>query len=94
MTATAAITQAAPAIRSEHKLQASRASKKSLRSFAKGVRRRREELCITFTELRTALGISKSQMSHIECGDNWPSMAVYVELCRVLKVGVPPLVGK
>lgn len=95
MTTRSAITAAAPLIeRSEHNLRNSPASKKALATFAKSVRARRIELGFTLLTLKNQVGVSKSQMSHIECGDNWPAMAVYIRLCEVLKVGVPPLVAE
>lgn len=95
MTARATITTVAPLIqRREHRLKNTPESKKALRSFAAAVKRRRLELGMTLMDLKEQVGVSKSQMSHIECGDNWPAMAVYVQLCRVLKVGQPPFLAK
>lgn len=92
MTAARSITSAAPLIqRREHRLKNTADSRKALRTFAAGVKARRTELGLTLMDLANAITISKSQMSHIECGDNWPGMAVYVKLCAELKVGVPPL---
>lgn len=38
----------------------------------------------TRTELAEAVGVSYATISHIENAENWPTMPVYLALCRVL----------
>lgn len=89
MTRAATILAAAPAIRSRHGL----GDKEKLRKFAAAVQDRREKLDITRKEFAGAVGISYSQVAHIELADHWPSLVVFEKICSVLKVGKPPLMG-
>lgn len=43
------------------------------------------------TGLAHLVGISNKTLENIESGRNWPSMQVYIVLCKVLAIGRPPL---
>lgn len=64
-----------------------------IEKFATTVRGKREALGLTVRSLARKVGVGPSQMSNIQYGYNWPSMPVYVKLCRVLKAGKIPLIG-
>ena len=91
MTTLAAIASAAPEVRKEHRNHHTRDSKKMLRQFSSALVRRREELNMTRRSVADAVEISYSALSHLELGNNWPTLPVYRALCRVLKVGKPPM---
>jgi ribosome-binding protein aMBF1 (putative translation factor) len=91
MTASTQLRQAAPVIRKEHRNHHTQDSKKALRMFASALIRRREELGISRRKLCEEANVSYSLMSHVELGENWPTLPVYRALCRVLKVGKPPM---
>lgn len=87
MTRSATILAAAPSIR--HKL---RADKSKRRAFAKAVLARRKELGYASRgPFARKVGISYSQMAHIELAAHWPSLPVYRSICKVLNVGPVPL---
>ncbi len=44
-------------------------------------------------EFARTLGVSNKTLDNIEAARNWPSMPVYIKLCRALGVGTPPLCG-
>lgn len=64
-----------------------------IQKFAAAVREKREVLGMTVRGLARKVGISPSQMSNIQYGYNWPSVPVYIKLCRVLKAGKIPMIG-
>jgi DNA-binding XRE family transcriptional regulator len=45
------------------------------------------------TALAHLVGISNKTLQNIEAGRNWPSMQVYVVICKVLGVGKPLLLN-
>lgn len=45
------------------------------------------------SELARRIGIAQKTLAHIEQGDTWPSMPLYIALCRELKLGRIPLVS-
>lgn len=55
-----------------------------LSDFAAEVRRRRMKLRVTQTEIARRVGCSVKQVNNIERAVNWPSMPVYLGLCREL----------
>lgn len=55
-----------------------------LADFAAEVRRRRMKLRVTQTEIARRVGCSVKQVNNIERAVNWPSMPVYLGLCREL----------
>lgn len=55
-----------------------------LEDFASEVRRRRRKLNVTQTEIARRVGCSVKQINNIERAVNWPSMPVYLGLCREL----------
>lgn len=68
------------------------ASKASLRSMGTKVRNRRESfLKMSRPDFAALVGISLSQLTHIELGNNAPSLPVYGKICVALGLGKPPL---
>lgn len=61
-----------------------------LTSFGKAIASRRLHFSMGQVKLASSVGCSVGQISNMEAGRNWPSMPVYVKLCRVLKVATPP----
>lgn len=88
MTAAARIASTPPP-RKEHGLNA--ASRTVLKLFGQAVATRRAERKLSRRQLAEAVEVSYATISHIENGENWPTVPVYLALCRVLKVGRPPL---
>jgi transcriptional regulator with XRE-family HTH domain len=66
-------------------------TKKDLEAFAARLRRTRQALHLSQVALAEKVGISNKQLNNVENAHNWPSMPVYVSLCRVLELGEPPL---
>lgn len=92
MTSENKIAALAPVLkRREHSIHNTINNRRALKSFACGMIGRRKELQIERKILAQALGISYKQLSHIENGDHWPSLAVYLAICRALKCEAPPL---
>ena len=91
MTPTRRILRAAVQVkRHEHGVHAR--SRRTLVAFAAALVTRRAELDISRTALAALVRISYGQLSHIENAENWPTMPVYLGLCRALRAGKPPLV--
>jgi transcriptional regulator with XRE-family HTH domain len=63
-----------------HRLSRTPEAVEDLKRFASALRSRRGTA--TQTKIATAIGISVTQYSNLECAQNWPSMQVYVALCR------------
>lgn len=63
----------------------------ALRQFAKALTKLRSER-MSRRQFADKIGLSYSNTSNIELGENWPSMPVYIKICEVLGVGEPPLV--
>lgn len=57
-----------------------------LRTLGETVRRRRIAANISQTKLAILCGISNKQMWNVEHGKNWPSLPVYLLMCRSLGV--------
>ncbi len=85
------ITALAPHLRKEHRLHYTRDSRLALKAFAAGLVKRRLQLDLKRVKVADAAGVSYSQLSHLELGNNWPTLPVYRALCRVLKLKKPPL---
>lgn len=66
-------------------------TKKDLEALALALRRARQAKHISQVALAESVGISNKQLNNVECAHNWPSMPVYVALCRKLELGEPPL---
>lgn len=69
------------------------ATKKDLKTFGLEVRRLRTQSNLTQTELAKRVGFSCKQLNHIEYGVHWPSMEVYIGICRALGIDKIPMVG-
>jgi transcriptional regulator with XRE-family HTH domain len=68
------------------------ATEKDLKALGKEMGRMRTAKNLSKTDLARKLGISTKQIDHVENGVNWPSMKVYIGLCRVLGVEQIPMV--
>jgi transcriptional regulator with XRE-family HTH domain len=66
-------------------------TKKDLEAFASRLRRTRQAAHLSQVALAEKVGISNKQLNNVENAHNWPSMPVYLNLCRVLELGEPPL---
>ncbi len=63
-----------------------------LASLAAAIRDRRLKNGLNQTEFAEQVGVSNKTMDNIEAARNWPSVPVYIAICRVLRVGRIPLV--
>ena len=62
-----------------------------MRRFGRQLRNRRKELRYTGVALCRLIGISSTNLSNIESGRNYPSLTVYLAICRSLELPKPPL---
>lgn len=76
----------------EHGLQNTPEAKEALGRFAVELRECRIESQKTLHQLSEEAGCSLSQLANIERGANWPSMVLYISLCRALGQPKPPFV--
>ena len=91
MTTPAKILALAPVLRKEHRVHHTDGSKRTLRTFAGAVVKLRLKAKLTRRAFAEQLGVSYHTAAHIELGENWPTIPVYLAICRVLNAGVPPL---
>lgn len=63
-----------------------------IESFGDRLRSRREKKALKRDDVATRCGISYKTLANLEAGRSWPSMPVYISLCRLLGVGKVPLV--
>lgn len=66
--------------------------RKELKLLGASVRHRRLTRGISQVQFAAQLGISNKQLNHVESARNWPSLPVYITLCRVFNAGKVPLV--
>lgn len=59
--------------------------------FGRRLARRRRDCCISQAQLAEKIGVSFNLVNNLERGQNWPSMPVYIAICRVLEIKSPPL---
>lgn len=59
--------------------------------FGRAVVARRKEMKMSGRALERAAGISHGMMCHIEKGENYPSLQVYLKLCKALGYEAPPM---
>lgn len=85
------IVAALPHLRKEHRQHHTKDSRETLKLFAAALLTRRLRLGYSRQKVALKAGVSYSQLSHLELGDNWPTVPVYRALCRVLKIRKPPL---
>lgn len=52
---------------------------------------RREARGMSQTALAYLIGVTNKQLYNVEKGRNWPSMPVYITLCKVLMLPKPPM---
>lgn len=64
--------------------------KKILLEFGRKVRAQRKALGLSQVNLAKKIGCVSNSISNVEYGNNFPSLPVYVALCRELKMKVPP----
>ena len=76
-------------VRKEHRVH--KTSKKALIVMGKNLVKRRHELGIGQGPLAKSIKISFKTLSNIENGRSWPSMPVYLAICRELQLDAPPL---
>jgi transcriptional regulator with XRE-family HTH domain len=62
-----------------------------LERLAWALRQRRQKRRITQADLARAVGVTVANLNNFEKCRNFPSFAVYVELCNVLGCPKPPL---
>jgi DNA-binding XRE family transcriptional regulator len=62
-----------------------------LRRLGTSVRDGRKKLGLSLRELGDRVGVAKQTLQNVEQHRNWPSMPVYIELCRELGAGEPPM---
>jgi DNA-binding XRE family transcriptional regulator len=60
--------------------------------LANQVKKRREALGIQQMSFAEEIGISNKTLHGIEAGRQWPSMPIYIKLCRRLEYGSIPLI--
>ena len=75
----------------EHTIANSKASKDALKRLAAWLREQRELRGLSLMKLADEVGCSFKQIHNIEKGQNWPSMPLFVAICRYFKHPVPPL---
>ena len=59
-------------------------------TFGQHLRRRRQALEIMQIELAKRVGISGHNLNNIEYDHNYPSLPVYIRLCKELGMRKPP----
>ena len=64
-------------------------AKSDLAAFGAEVRRHRVLRGLSQTALSEKIGCSIKQLNNVEYARNWPSMTVYLALCRELGVETP-----
>jgi transcriptional regulator with XRE-family HTH domain len=62
--------------------------------FAQNVRDARIKRELSQRELAARAGCSNKQLSHVEQGRHWPSLPVYLGLCRELEQKTPPMFAR
>jgi DNA-binding XRE family transcriptional regulator len=75
----------------EHRIADTKASLEALKRFAVCLRELRLANGLTLNALAREVGCSANQIYNMEHAQNWPSMAVYLSLCRVFKQPQPPM---
>lgn len=68
-------------------------TKSELKKFGLELRRARIAAGLSQTDLAVKVDCSCSQIGHIEWGDNWPSLELYIKICRAVGVKEIPLVA-
>lgn len=63
-----------------------------LKKLAAAVREGRAKRNLSLRELGENVGIAPQSLQNVERERNWPSMPVYIGLCRELGAGEPPMV--
>jgi transcriptional regulator with XRE-family HTH domain len=67
--------------------------RKELTEFAARMTATREGRDLSQTKLAALAGCSVKQINNIEGARCWPSMPIYVAICRALGAGEPPFFG-
>ena len=83
-----------PAVRKnyfEHGLQHTKASQAALKTLASSVHSLRKASGMSLKDLAEKVGCSYQVIHHIESADNFPSLAVYLAICRVFGFPNPPM---
>lgn len=64
-----------------------------LKIFGGNLRILRKHRGLSRTQLGEQVGIGYKTVANIEAGRYWPSMPVYISLCRALRLGKMPVLG-
>lgn len=51
------------------------------------------QLKLTQAQLAAEVGGSNKSVSNMEYGRNWPSIPIYMKLCKALRTPPPPLIS-
>lgn len=62
-------------------------------AFGTALRGKRQMLHMAQIELAEEVGVSTKTVNTIEYGHNWPSLPLYIAICRALKCGKIPLIS-
>lgn len=76
----------------EHKIANSKASQEALKRLAAWLREQREARNLSLMKLADEVGCSFKQIHNIEKAQNWPSMPLFIAICRFFNHPVPPLI--
>ncbi len=68
--------------------------RKELGTMGSSIRIIRKARGLSQTALASLMEISNKSLDNIEAGRNWPSLPVYITICRVLDLPTPPLLDK
>lgn len=63
-----------------------------LAHFAETLRATRELRKVRRATLAKSAGISYKALANMEAGHHWPSMPVYIAICRTLQMNKPPFI--
>lgn len=67
------------------------AAQRERAAFGRNVAHSRDQLGKSQKDIASRVGISNKTLCGFEKGVSWPSMPVYVALCRALALPTPPL---
>lgn len=76
----------------EHQLSHTDWAVTSLAKLGRNLRVLRKQKGLTLQKLATKTGCSFQVLWHVENGHNFPSLSVYISLCRALDQARPPMV--
>jgi len=65
-----------------------------LKVFGETLRTMRESRKVRRVTLAKSVGVHYKTLANMEAGRFWPSMPVYIAICRALMLGRPPLLPR